>query len=264
MRNIWAIACKETRIYLTTTTSYVLMAAFMLISAFFFQRLVLEFHFRALQYMQMNDASAEQQMNLTDYVMAPLFLNITLFFLFMLPILTMRLLAEERRQKTLELLMTTPIRPIEIVLGKFLSAALVMAMMLGLTALYPALLEMVSGGVGQHTAIDWHVMGTAYFGMTLLGCAFVSVGLFASSLSDSQIISVIVGFAALLMFYVIGLAARGQEGTWLAVLQYLSVNTHLEGFVHGVVRLTDVTYFVSLSFFGLFLTHQMVEAQRWR
>jgi ABC-2 type transport system permease protein len=197
-------------------------------------------------------------------VMAPLFLNITLFFLFMLPILTMRLLAEERRQKTLELLMTTPIRPIEIVLGKFLAATGVMALMLGLTALYPALLEMVSGSITGQSAIDWRVMGTSYLGMGLLGCAFVSVGLFASSLSDSQIISVIVGFATLLMFYVIGLAARGQEGTWQAVLQYLSVNTHLEGFVHGVVRITDVAYFVSLCAFGLFLTHQMVEAQRWR
>jgi hypothetical protein len=173
--------------------------------------------------------------------MAPLFLNITVFFLFMLPILTMRLIAEEKRQKTLELLMTTPVRPIEIVLGKYAAAAGIMTLMLGLTALFPALLELVGGGQGQHSAIDWHVMGTAYLGMFLLGSAFVCVGLFASSLSDSQIISVIVGFAVLLMFYVIGLAARGQEGVWQAALQYLSVNTHLEGFVHGVVRLTDVS-----------------------
>jgi len=264
MRNIWAIAVKETRIYLTTTTSYVLMAAFTLISAFFFQRLVVEFHIRALQYMQLGDNSAEQQMNLTDWVMAPLFVNITIFFLFMLPILTMRLLAEERRQKTLELLMTTPVRPIEIVLGKYAAAAFIMSLMLGLTALFPALLELVGGGAGGHSAIDWHVMGTAYLGMFLLGSAFVCVGLCASSLSDSQIISVIVGFAVLLMFYVIGLAARGQEGVWQAALQYLSVNTHLEGFVHGVVRLTDVVYFLSLSVMGLFFTYQVVEAQRWR
>lgn len=264
MRNIWAIAVKETRIYLTTATSYVLMAAFLLISAFFFQRLVAEFQFRSLQYMQMQDHGAIEQMNLTDWVMAPLFLNITVFFLFMLPILTMRLLAEERRQKTLELLMTTPVRSIDIVLGKFLSGLGIMVLMLALTLIFPLLLQHYGGANGGISPLDWRSIATSYLGMTLLGGSFVAVGLFASSLSDSQITAVIVSFATLLMFYVIGLAARGQEGFWQTFLQYLSINTHLEGFVHGVVRVTDVVYYLSLCFVGLFMTHQVVEAQRWR
>ena len=264
MRNLWPIAVKETRIYLTTATSYVLMAAFLLISAFFFQRLVAEFQYRGLQYMQLQDHGAAQQMNLTDWVMAPLFLNITVFFLFMLPILTMRLLAEERRQKTLELLMTTPVRSIDIVLGKFVAAAFIMVLMLALTSIFPWLLQHYGSASADAPALDWRSIGTSYLGMTLLGSSFVAVGLFASSLSDSQITAVIVSFATLLMFYVIGLAARGQEGFWLALLQYLSIHTHLEGFVHGVIRMTDVVYYLSLSFVGLFLTHQVVEAQRWR
>src|SRR5690242_9498221 len=106
MRNTLAIAGKESRVYLTTWTSYILFGAFMLITAFFFQRLVIEFQLRAMQYMQMGMTDT---MNLTDWVMGPLFINCTVFFLFMLPILTMRLLAEERKTKTLELLMTTPV-----------------------------------------------------------------------------------------------------------------------------------------------------------
>jgi ABC-2 type transport system permease protein len=263
VRNIWAMCVKEMRIYMTTATSYVLMAAFLIISAFFFQRLVIEFQLRALQAMQMQDEAAMAQMNLTDWIMAPLFLNITVFFLFMLPILTMRLLAEERRQKTLELLMTAPIRPIEIVLGKFASGVLVMLLMLGSTVIFPVLLQRY-GGAGQAAVLDWHCVASAYLGMALLGASFVAVGLFASALSDSQIVSVIVGFATLLLFYVIGLAARGQEGFWQSFLQYLSINTHLEGFVHGVIRSTDVVYYLSLTFVGLFMTHQVVEAQRWR
>ena len=263
MRNTFAIAGKEARVYLTTWTSYVLFGAFLLITAFFFQRLVIEFQFRAMQFMQMQAQGMMEQMNLTDWVMGPLFMNVTVFFLFMLPILTMRLISEERRSKTLELLMTSPVRPIEIVLGKYLSGLLIMTMMLTLTLVFPLLLHTYGGG-GAESPVDWHSVGVGYFGMFLLGAAFVSVGLFASSVSESQIVAVIVGFAVLLMFYVIGLAARGQEGFWQQFFQYLSINTHLEAFVRGVVRVPDVVYYLSLVFVGLFLTHQVVEAQRWR
>ncbi len=263
MRNTLAICGKETRVYLTTWTSYILFGAFSLITAFFFQRLVIEYQYRSMQYLQMQAQGAMEQMNLTDWVMGPLFMNMTVFFLFMLPILTMRLISEERRGKTLELLMTAPVRPIEIVLGKYMSGLLIMAIMLALTLIFPLLLT-VYGGAGEAAAVDWRSLGTSYAGMLLLGAAFVSVGLFASSVSESQIVAVITSFAILLMFYVIGLAARGQEGFWQSFFQYLSINTHLEAFIRGVVRSTDVVYYLSLAFVGLFLTYRVVEAQRWR
>jgi len=264
MRNTLAIAGKEARVYLTTWTSYILFGAFLLISAFFFQRLVIEFQFRSMQYMQMQQPGVLDQMNLTDWVMGPLFLNITVFFLFMLPILTMRLLAEERRTKTMELLMTAPVRPWEIVLGKYLAAFLMMGIMLALTFVFPLLLQVYGGATGGASPLDWHTVLTSYLGMVLLGASFVAVGLFASSVTESQIVAVIVGFAALLMFYVIGLAARGEEGFWQTFFQHLSITTHLEGFVRGMVKLVDVVYYLSLAFVGLFLTHRVVEAQRWR
>ena len=264
MRNTLALCGKEVRVLLTTWTSYVLFAAFLLISAFFFQRLVIEYQFRTLQFTQMHDEQTLQAMNLTDWVMAPLFLNVTVFFLFLLPILTMRLLAEERRQKTLELLMTTPVRPIEIVLGKYLAGVAIMGIMLGLTVIFPLLLDIFGASPQALHPVDWRSVSTTYLGMFLLGSAFVAVGLFSSSLSESQVVAVVLSFATLLMFYVVGLAARGQEGTWLSVLSYLSLNAHLEAFVRGLVRLTDVTYYLSIVFVSLFLTHQVVEAQRWR
>lgn len=263
MRNTLAIAGKETRIYLTTWTSYVLFGAFVLITAFFFQRLMVEYQFRAMQYMQMQQQGMLEQMNLTDWIMGPLFLNITIFFLFMLPIMTMRLIAEERRTKTLELLMTSPVRPFEIVLGKYLSGLVIMSIMLALTLIFPLLLQQFGGSAAQ-SALDWRSVATGYMGMFLLGAAFVAVGLFSSAISESQIISVIVGFATLLMFYVIGLAARGQEGVWQHLFEYLAINTHLEAFVRGVIRLSDVVYFFSIVFMSLFLTYRVVEAQRWR
>lgn len=263
MRNTLAIAGKEVRVYLTTGTSYVLFGAFVLICAFFFQRLMVEYQLRAMQYMQTQQPNMLEQMNLTDWLVGPLFLNITIFFLFMLPVLTMRLLAEERRTKTLELLMTAPVRPVEIVFGKYLSGLLIMAMMLALTLIFPLTLQYLSTSAAPG-GLDWRSIATGYLGMFLLGAAFVAVGLCASALSDSQIVSVIVGFATLLMFYVIGLAARGQVGVWQAVLQYLAINTHLEGFVRGVIRRSDVVYFLSIASVSLSLTWRLVEAQRWR
>jgi ABC-2 type transport system permease protein len=263
VRNTLAIAGKECRVYLTTATSYVLFAAFVLITAFFFQRLVVEYQFRAMQYMQMQQAGMLEQMNLTDWVMGPLFLNITVFFVFMLPILTMRLIAEERRNHTLQLLLTSPVRPWEIVCGKYLSGVFLMAVMLALTLPFPLLLQ-VYGGSAAQSALDWRSVATGYGGMFLLGAAFVAVGLFSSAITDSQIVAVVTGFATLLMFYVIGMAARGQEGFWQNVCSYLAINTHLEAFVRGIVRLTDVVYYLTLAGIPLFLTYRVLEAQRWR
>jgi ABC-2 type transport system permease protein len=266
MRTLWAICGKEVRIYLTTWTSYVLFGAFTLISAFFFQRLVIEYQYRSMQAMPeaaSGDGGAGLGLNLTDWVMGPLFMNMTVFLLFLLPILTMRLLSEERRGRTLELLMTTPIRPIHIVLGKYAAGVLMLVLMLGLTALFPLLLS-IYGGTESGPALDWRSVGAGYAGLTLLGAAFVAIGLFASSLSDSPIVAVVVSFAILLMLYVIGLAARGQSGPWQQVFTFLAINTHLEAFIRGVVRSVDLTYYASLIFTGLYLTHRVVEAQRWR
>ena len=263
MGKVLAIAGKDARIYLTTWTSYILFGAFILISAFFFQRLVIEFQLRTLDYAQNQQSWAMERMNLTDWVLGPVFMNMSVFFLIMLPMITMRLLAEERRSKTLELLMTAPVRPVQIVLGKYLAALLIMSIMLGLTVLFPVLLQ-IFGGADGASPVDWRTVATSYLGLFLMGAATVAIGLFASSVTDSQIVAVIIGFAVLLMFWVIGLAARGQEGAWGGVLEYLAITTHLENFVRGILKLSDAVYYVSLSFVGLFLTYGVVESQRWR
>jgi ABC-2 type transport system permease protein len=264
MQNVLTIAGKETRLFLTTWTSYILFGVFSLITAFFFQRLVIEYQYRSMQLMQMQAQNMLDQLNLTDWVVGPLLMNITVFFLFMLPMLTMRLLSEERSRKTLELLMTAPVRPIEIVLGKYLAAVGMMAIMLALTAIFPLLLN-IFGSNGAGTApLDWRSVGVGYAGMFLLGCAFIAVGLFTSAITESQVVAVMLGFATLLMFYVIGLAGRGESGFWQQLFEYLSISTHLEGFVRGLIRTTDLVYYASIIVMGLFLTYRVVEAQRWR
>ena len=256
------IAGKDIRVYLTTWVSYVLFSIFLLISAFFFQRLVIEYQLQSIEFSQYAQHMLEQ-MNLTDWVVAPLFQNIVVFFVFMLPILTMRLIAEERKAKTLQLLLTSPIGPLEIVLGKFIAGVAMMGMMLGLTIIFPILLEVFGTSQGE-SILDWGSIAVAYLGMFLLGAAFVSVGLFASSLTDSQIVAVVVSFFVTLMLLVIGSAARGQEEGWAQLIQYLSVTNHIEYFLRGMIRLQDIVYYLSICFVGVFLSYRVIEAERWR
>jgi ABC-2 type transport system permease protein len=202
-------------------------------------------------------------MNLTDWVVGPVVVNASVFLLFLVPILSMRLFAEEHKGKTLELLMTTPVRPVEIVLGKYLAGLVVLCIMLGLTIVFPLLLEILGQGA-ESSPLDWHTVGASYLGLFLFGAACVAIGLLASSLTESQIVAAIVAFAVLLMLWVIGLAARGQEGFWQKLLEYLAITTHMESFVRGILKISDVVYYASLAFVGLFLTHRVVDAQRWR
>jgi len=262
IRNVLAIAGKDIRVYLTTWMSYALFGFFLLMTAFFFTTLVEQYQLVSLQGAQ--QPWMLEQLNLTDVVMGNVLRNVSVFFLFLLPLLTMRLFSEERKGNTLELLMTVPVRPVEIVLGKYLSALAIMALMLVLTLVFPLLLQVYGSTPGGASPLDWRTVMTGYAGMFLLGAGFVAVGLFASSLTDSQIVAAITSFSVLLMFFVVGYAARGKEGFWQGFLDYLSLTNHLEDFVKGVVKLTGVVYYASLAFVGLFLTYRVVEAQRWR
>jgi len=256
------IAAKDIRIYLTTWVSYVLFAIFILVTAFFFQRLVIEYQLQSIEYSQYAKHMLSQ-MNLTDWVIGPLFQNIIVFFVFMIPILTMRLIAEERRGSTLELLLTSPVRPLEIVVGKYLAGVCIMGMMLGLTLVFPILLEFFGTSEGA-TILDWQSIAVSYLGLFLLGSAFVSIGLFASSLTESQIVAVIISFFITLMLLVIGSAARGQDEIWARFIEYVSVTNHIETFLRGIIRLQDVVYYLSLCFVGVFLSYRVIEAERWR
>lgn len=263
MGSIFTIAGKELRVSLTTWTSYILFGAFVLISAFFFQQLVAEFQMQTMQLQQYQYREYLSRLNATDFIITPLLSNLTVFFIFLLPISTMRLFAEEKRAKTLQLLMTVPVRPVEIVLGKYLAALTLMLMMLGMTMLFPVILTFYGQTPGV-SPIDWQTVLSGYLGLALMGAACVGIGLFASSVTESQIVAVIISFAALLMLYVIGMAARGQEGYWESILIYLSMTHHLESFVRGTLRSVDLVYYASVIFLSLFLTWRVVEAERWR
>jgi len=259
MRNAIAIAKKELYLYFTTPIAYVVFFATSFIGAFFFLSFTSEFQRRSLQFMQFQAPEMLERMNLTDMIATPLVLNMGVILIFVVPFLTMRLLAEERRQKTMELLMTAPVRSGEIVLGKYLAALGVLLVVIGIVAVFPALLDTYGSGGG----VEWQTVAAALAGLFLCGAGFVAVGLFVSALTESQVVAALITFLVLLLTWIVGWKAADADGVWHDVMTHLSSVQHLLSFSRGIVELQDLVYFVSLAVIGLFLTHRAVEARRW-
>ena len=177
--------------------------------------------------------------------------------LLLLPLLTMRLVAEEKKQGTFELLSTYPVSDAATVWGKFLAALTVYALMIGLTLLYPAMLV-------YYANPEIVPIVTGYLGLLLMGAAFISMGTFFSSLTDNQIIAGVATFGASLFFLLIGWAAPFVGQRFAAVLAQISILYHFESFSKGVIETSDLTYYVLLTVFFLFMTVRSLESTRWK
>jgi ABC-2 type transport system permease protein len=181
-----------------------------------------------------------------------------LVLLIILPILTMRLFAEERKLRTFEFLITSPIRINEIVIGKFVSVLLIYLGLLGLTGLVPTVLMLFSD-------FDWNPVLTGYLGMVLLGAMFLSVGMLASALTENQIVAAFVSFGTLLTVWLIsGLGGLLGDTTTGRIISYISFMEHYDHLVRGLIDTSDLMYFGSGLILMLFLTHQVVESVRWK
>ena len=259
MRNILAILRKELRVTFTTPAAYVAFTVFAIVSSFFFLRMLAGFQRQIMIATQMQPQRLKY-LNFTDVVLQPLFYNIAVIFIFVIPFITMRLIAEERRTRTFELLMTSPITPFQIAAGKYLSSLVVVLVMVVLVMVYPLLVWFfaVSGGPA------WGTVFTGLLGLFLVGAAFSGIGLFISSLTSSQIVAAAITFCTLLLLWVVGWAASDNSGVTRDVLTGLSAIEHIKGFASGVIELKDLVYYLSLAGLGVFMTRQALEAQRWR
>lgn len=264
MRNIWLIMGKELRIYFTTWVAYVFWAVLAIFSAYVFLVRLSVFQEVSLQYLQYQASEALAQLNLTDLVLAPVLAQAAVVLLFVVPMLSMHLLAGERQGRTIELLMTLPIRTVEIVLAKYLASLVIVLIALALLGAFPVLLDQFGTTATGDSAIDWYTVLTANLGLVLFAAAALAIGLFWSSATESPLIAAFGAFVTLLLLWVLSWKASGEASTWAAILGHLSITTHIEAFLRGVLRLQDLVYYLSLIAFGLFLSHRMLEAQRWR
>jgi ABC-2 type transport system permease protein len=256
MTHIGIVAGKELRSYFMSPVAYVVIAMFLLIVGVLTYLAAVQASTIAMQQMQVKAVIPELHVN--ELVFRPVFGNLAIILLLLLPMLTMRLFAEERKMRTLELLMTSPITVTEIVLGKYLAATVIFGGMVALTGVTPVMLSFF-------TQIDWLPLGAAYFGLFLMGSLFLSVGLFASALTENQIIAVFVSFGILLLFWMVGWAAESWQGQPIGqLLLYLSIVDHFDPFVKGLIDSRDIVYYITSIMFWIFLTHRVIESQRWR
>jgi ABC-2 type transport system permease protein len=234
---VGAIVRKELYSYLVSPMAYVVAAVFLLINGLIFFLIL---------------AQGFAEPNLRALLPTTAFL-----LLLVIPVLTMRLLAEERSTGTIELLMTFPITDSQVVIGKYLATMIVYLLMLVPTLTYVAVIKVYGNS-------EWGPLITAYLGLILLGGAMVAVGLFTSSLARNQIVAAVIGIGVLLLLWVLGAAAGVLGPRVSSLVAYLSFSDHFQNFGQGVVELKDVVFYLSFIAGALFVTVRVLESGRWR
>ncbi|HET9704720.1 MAG TPA: ABC transporter permease subunit [Vicinamibacterales bacterium] len=253
MRNTLAIAQRELNAYFGSPIAYVLIGFFALLFGWFFYVPLAYFEQQSMQ-MGMNPM---QTLNINQMLIGPTLMNTTVIMLFLFPLITMRTYAEEKRSGTIELLLTSPVTDVQIILGKFLGAMALYACMLALSLIHIGILFIYGNP-------EWKPIVTGYFGLLMMGGCFLSLGLFISSLTKNQIVAAMATFAVFLMLWVINWIGTFVGPTTQAVLAHLSLTEHYDDFARGIIDTKHVIYYLSFMAFGLFLTAKSVDSERWR
>ena len=254
MRNILLICRKELKSYFASPIAYLLMAFFGLIFGFGFYtatRDMVRFSFQAQMMGQ------QQTMNVNEQIIRPLLGFASTIALFLIPMITMRTFAEEKRSGTIELLLTSPIKDIEIIIGKWLGAMLLFICVLGMSMLNIGMLFIWGKP-------DLKPVLIAYLGLILQGGCLLAVGVFISTTTRNQIIAGGVTFFVCLLLWLLSWFTAFDSSATAKVINYLSIVTHFENFSKGVLDLKDVVFYLSMIFFSLFITSRAMESLRWR
>ena len=237
IRNLMAVTRRETKAYFTMPSAYVVGAMFLILTGVFFV-------------FDIDQPFAEAGVRgLIDWA--------SFFLIFLAPLLTMRLLAEEQKLGTLELLLTSPVREWEVVLGKYIASLIMLLAILAVTSYYVILMYIFG-------TPDSGPVLSAYLGLILYGAAALSIGLLGSSLSSNQIVAAVVGTAVLLFFSFINRVSAVIEGAPASFLDALSMESRLADFTRGIIDTSHVIYFLSLIAIFVFITIRALETRRWR
>lgn len=259
MKNALAVFHRELRSYFSSPIAYAIMFGFFLIAGFFFYAILSSF----LNYAMRSEIQAQYYrmapppMNINLLALRPFFHNIAIVMMFAVPLITMRLYAEEFRTGTIELLFTSPLRHTETFLGKYFAALVLYCALIGGTFIYQIILFL-------HGNPELGQILSSYLGLLLLGGAFIAVGLFVSTLTDNQIVAGFLTIILLLFFWVIGWADEFAGPKLGSLLGYISLLTHFDEFAKGVIDLKDIFLYLSYIMFFLFLTQVSLESKRWR
>ena len=261
--NVSAIIGKELRHYFYSPIAYVVLMIYLTLSGYFFYAGLIRFseQYKYLKNMMQVYQNPEMlsRMNLNELVIAPALFNMIFIFLFMLPLIMMRSFAEEKSQKTDELLKTSPITAGQLLAGKFFGALAFVSVMVFPTVIYQVMLFQFFS-----TPPEIGPIVTGYFSIMLFAAAGISIGLFASSLTENQIIGAVLTFVVLLFMFIINFIQVSEGSVLYDVVKYFSVGEHVRNLLRGLLDTRDLVYFGSIMALFLFLSKRSLEAQGWR
>jgi ABC-2 type transport system permease protein len=254
LRNVGAIAGKEIRSYFSSPMAWTLMGLFAVLFGWFFSVFLSQF---IQQSMGGQFGQGPQTVNVNMDMIRGLLGNANVLILFLLPMITMRSYAEEKKSGTIELLLTSPLKDGEIVLGKFFGAMTMYLGLIGVTALYMAILFIWGNPA-------WKPVASGYLGLILQGAGFIAMGLFISSLTNNQMVAGTASFVVFLLLWIISWFGDNVGPTLGSILHYLSITEHFDDFGKGIIDTKHIVFYLSFIVFGLFLATKSVDSERWR
>jgi ABC-2 type transport system permease protein len=257
MKNAFVLAHKDMSSYFKSWTGAIIMAFFLLVAGIFFSVLVLSYAKISLNAAR-NAYEGVQGLGLTRFVFSSFFLNMGAVLIFLVPFLSMRAFAEERKQETLELLYTYPLSDFEIVWGKFLGLIWFFMLLLAPTLVYVFITHWLGGN------LDWGPVLTGYLGYWMIACSYFSMGLFVSSITSSPVLSAIMTFVMLLIFWILDWITGITDGAAARFLSALSPLDHYQEFALGILDLSNFIYFLFFTLYFLFLTLRSIETRNWK
>jgi gliding motility-associated transport system permease protein len=259
MKSVFWIARREIGSYFYSPIFYVVTTVFLILYSYLFVLILSDFSQASLQVAP--QAAAYQKagisINANEMVIAPSLGNMSIVLLFIIPLITMRSFAEEKKNKTFSLLLSSPVHLSGIVLGKFLACLAVVAFMILLSSYSIAFVVMA----GQPEIAP---ILSGYLGILLMTGCYVAMGVFASSLTDNQIVAAVIGFGFALLMWILELPAQNSDSGIGIILDYISLRSHQESFLKGILDSSDIVYYLSFMAFILLATHQVLDSRRWR
>ncbi len=258
MRNVMAVAGKELRAYFHSPIAYLVMTVYTAICGFVFYSSTAFFALQSFRMEAQGGGMGQPPLSLNEYVIRPILGGVlTVVLLFLIPLITMRLFAEEKRSGTIELLLTSPLTDMEIILGKFLGSMFLFIVLEALTFVYFAILFIYGNPNAKPLLAN-------ALGFLLYGGALMALGMWISTFTKNQIIAGAVGLAGFLLLYLLDWVSAYSQSTSGQVMSYLALTTHFDNFSKGVIQLSDVVYYLSVMILGIFLTARSMEALKGR
>lgn len=263
MLNFWPVYKRELKTYFQSPSTYVVIALFFLVVGMIFQDMMYVFSKMSAQASQMGMFGQQSQApNVTEAIIRSLFQIMTSLILFTIPMLAMRLVAEEKGRGTFELLVTCPISDWAILLGKYLALVTVGLAIVVLSGVFPLIVWWA--GRANQVAPEWPIVASCWIGLLLIFAAYAAFGVMASSFTENQITAAVITLIGLILWNVIGAFQLESYPQVREVLQEFAAARHTENFIKGVLMLKDFAFYILSSFLFLFIASKTLDARRWR